>query len=1223
MQMRTVFLLPFLVALAAACGDAATQPAAAAAPQVRALSAEALAERQRIASQHLAKPAAAVASLATAAEIVTALDLPPGMVTSSTLTAANPQAAMVAPEFGNIKPRKGNSLLIMSTGNINVANLPEPGTDYPPAGEDGDSVVFRVSLNVPRGSNRLSFDFRFLSAESPEFVGTSFNDTFTVRVIDGFGTREAGMASVNSSIFYDVSSTRAAGTGFDTLFADDPWGVDFFPASYPPEVLLFPDAGITDFRTVNVEVSSGGTVTLEFEIRDLGDGVLDSTVVVDNISFTGMEVVDPNPKLIHEFLGTVVTDPGQLSGTEGIPPVQYVAADGVTQVLVRAKVPGPGQMTFSLVGGTSPTSGGLGAVGTSTRASTVTVDTVLAGPGTHYAFALYTSPPDFDIGGFANVSSRPISISGQYTPTTGTGFTSQVGLTIVRPPLVLVHDIWSSCAAWSGTNGIAASSLFEVTCADYSATSAASLDSESNRLALPDAIKEALLEMRLRQTAVTQVDVIGHGMGGLLARKYVDWPNYRSFTNFDSGSINRLITMNTPHVGTRMADEIVKMREFLKVDHPEVWNGLRDLLAVNGTPVEVAGGTALDELLTTPASPINNIKQTAVPTHVMVSNGAQTIARTQTMALFPARFRILYDNIERHHELTFGATAMVRQKLILGVDSMLFCGDPHDGLVADADQRGGVTVDAVSSFAVSQSNIDSDHFELTNDLLHRNRLTELLNSPVGGTSFVQALPSPSTLPRVNGCGALTVGAAGSADLAKVEPRYEDGVDWSSGVPSLAGNLVITSPAPGTQVTPGGTVTVSVAGTAGFQPATVFILGGGNAVIIEAAPFSAQFQVPQQAIGSLELAAFGIDAQGMIQSSPRVVLPVVSSAQLSSIQVLNGDATLGGPGSKRKLVVSGRYTDGVTRDITSPALGTVYSTSNPSIATITPDGTLTGISAGIATITVRNGAVFTSITVTVGTESTAQCLEVRLGEYNLFVLEDYLQGNEVRGKVAAGRNISLENFSVGAMLAEGDTSNVLVAGGNLYLHNGSVWGDTRYGGALTTGTNVTYPRGTVARGTPISFASRASSLQTLSSELAVLPANGTTTLESWGGITLKGTDPKVNVFNVNASAFTGAVLLSIEAPADSLAVINVRGTSALFTNFGHVFSGGIDERGVLFNFPDATTLTAYGYGFYGTVLAPKANVTFNDGSWVGGMYARSLKGNAVGHIARLRDTDICK
>ena len=115
---------------------------------------------------------------------------------------------------------------------------------------------------------------------------------------------------------------------------------------------------------------------------------------------------------------------------------------------------------------------------------------------------------------------------------------------------------------------------------------------------------------------------------------------------------------------------------------------------------------------------------------------------------------------------------------------------------------------------------------------------------------------------------------------------------------------------------------------------------------------------------------------------------------------------------------------------------------------------------------------------------------------------------------------------------------------------------------------------------------------------------------------------MNVFDVDASAFTGATLLSIDAPAGSLAVLNIRGGPVTFTGHGTSFSGGIDPHGVLFHFVDATAITAYGYSFQGTVLAPYADLTFHNGSFDGGIYALSLTGNAEGHINALHDRDIC-
>ncbi|WP_224363079.1 choice-of-anchor A family protein [Hyalangium versicolor] len=260
------------------------------------------------------------------------------------------------------------------------------------------------------------------------------------------------------------------------------------------------------------------------------------------------------------------------------------------------------------------------------------------------------------------------------------------------------------------------------------------------------------------------------------------------------------------------------------------------------------------------------------------------------------------------------------------------------------------------------------------------------------------------------------------------------------------------------------------------------------------------------------------------------------------------------------------------------------------------------------------------TVTVGPCET--CVEVNLSDYNLFLLGDYNGGHDVVGKVAAGGNIVLSDFAVGSGLAASDTSNVLVAGGNLSVNRGAVYGDARYGGSYSTNPSVVFPRGSAAQGTPIDFAARGAELSNLSAQLAGLNANGTKTRYNWGGIYLTGTDATINVFNVPASDFNGAALLDINAPASSLVVVNITGASASFGGFGTQFSGGANQHNVVYNFVNATSITANGFGFWGTILAPNADVTFNNGSWDGGLYAKSLTGNAEGHINPLGDHNIC-
>nr|WP_245920173.1 choice-of-anchor A family protein [Melittangium boletus] len=45
------------------------------------------------------------------------------------------------------------------------------------------------------------------------------------------------------------------------------------------------------------------------------------------------------------------------------------------------------------------------------------------------------------------------------------------------------------------------------------------------------------------------------------------------------------------------------------------------------------------------------------------------------------------------------------------------------------------------------------------------------------------------------------------------------------------------------------------------------------------------------------------------------------------------------------------------------------------------------------------------------------------------------------------------------------------------------------------------------------------------------------------------------------------------------------------HLGQSFSGGINQKSVLFNFVDTTKIEATSYGFWGTILAPHADITF--------------------------------
>jgi hypothetical protein len=76
-------------------------------------------------------------------------------------------------------------------------------------------------------------------------------------------------------------------------------------------------------------------------------------------------------------------------------------------------------------------------------------------------------------------------------------------------------------------------------------------------------IHQILKEYHNNSTAASQVDIVGYSMGGLMARGFIQQPDYIKQDNFMKGSIHRLITLGTPHFGGHMARYVYEHREDL------------------------------------------------------------------------------------------------------------------------------------------------------------------------------------------------------------------------------------------------------------------------------------------------------------------------------------------------------------------------------------------------------------------------------------------------------------------------------------------------------------------------------------------------------------------------------------------------------------------------------------------------------------------------------------
>ncbi|MBI5727571.1 MAG: choice-of-anchor A family protein, partial [Ignavibacteriales bacterium] len=231
------------------------------------------------------------------------------------------------------------------------------------------------------------------------------------------------------------------------------------------------------------------------------------------------------------------------------------------------------------------------------------------------------------------------------------------------------------------------------------------------------------------------------------------------------------------------------------------------------------------------------------------------------------------------------------------------------------------------------------------------------------------------------------------------------------------------------------------------------------------------------------------------------------------------------------------------------------------------------------------------------------------EFNMFVLEDMtVPSSDTQGKLAVGRDASLQGYSVGDQLPNSNgTEDVLVVGHDLTFLTGRV-----YNGNVVYGNSTNLPRysvsideGTLRKDTVVDFAAAGVYLRNLSTQLSVQPVNGTTTYQPFNEVTLVGTDPFINVFMVDGAKLSTANNTSITVPNGAVILVNVFGSNV---SWGYGLAvNGTAYNNALFNFYEADSLYIHGIDVTGSILAPRAHTHFQAGVQHGQMICRSYRG----------------
>jgi choice-of-anchor A domain-containing protein len=231
------------------------------------------------------------------------------------------------------------------------------------------------------------------------------------------------------------------------------------------------------------------------------------------------------------------------------------------------------------------------------------------------------------------------------------------------------------------------------------------------------------------------------------------------------------------------------------------------------------------------------------------------------------------------------------------------------------------------------------------------------------------------------------------------------------------------------------------------------------------------------------------------------------------------------------------------------------------------------------------------------------------DYNLFVLHNMnMPSSDVEGRVAVGGDANISSYSVGTKSPSSGVN--FVVGGNLNAQGSSANGKVVVAGT----TNTSYAWNNILPSTtpiPVNFNAEAARLGNLSTMLDGYANTGTVKYVNYGGAhgtqtSLVGSNAGLNVFDLDGAKLTDTNTFTITLKPGSTALINVSGTSDLWSNAGLTIIGG-DASSILWNFTDATTLGFSGMSFLGSVLAPNANYLGGWGQINGQMIVGSFSG----------------
>jgi len=560
---------------------------------------------------------------------------------------------------------------------------------------------------------------------------------------------------------------------------------------------------------------------------------------------------------------------------------------------------------------------------------------------------------------------------------------------LYQPPVVLIHGLWSNNRTWgyerAGASGGILQQLmsrgYVVQLYEYPGTDGPLVHMARGQRSLYDMTVNALREqIRRFNTASSQVDLVVHSMGGLMARRFMYDNNYylsreHNAFNYQSGSIRRLVTIGTPHNGSPLADFLVRRPQFfppsvlpfnivndtrhqMGYDHI-TWlihepRGPKLVFATEGDANLPAWqrkiNLAVEDLATHGSNNfIRNLNRVAplppVPMHTIAGDAdghfVATIGRGLASGLFTGLVHTYFSiPINVVHDIAFGG--------------------PSDAIVSVASAHfNNTNARARSTFGPHRH---FDHVKQTRDIEIAAKIVEVLTSGLDVFSTPSTRNSPGRHSVFSDLTPQTfsMGGAGPRNTTRtLSTEHEIQLTSSHATATTGDTVTFTLTLPASFATDN-ILLAEIRIVDPFENSSEYEMTRVSDFVYE---FS--YTISGRTSGNLVVRAevYTKDDNGYPEGFFRAIivdLPIIPRMNTlwgMIVAPAHHSQIIMTAGTERQINVIGAFDDGFDRFINEGFMGTTYEiTGNQGIATVSEDGRIRAIKPGEGTLIVRNGDI---------------------------------------------------------------------------------------------------------------------------------------------------------------------------------------------------------------------------------------------------------------------------